>query len=103
MSVTFYIFLALGAAATALFVAGYIRGVRNALLTYDDDQIETDTSGDIDVFWWKIGAGVLAASLVIFLVGVSPVFVYLGPLLAILTAAMNGLAFFVETPKAADP
>lgn len=100
MSTIMIFFLALGAVATLIFVAGYIRGVRAAIMTYDDDHIETDTSGDVDIYWWKIGVGVLAASLVIYLAGVAPAFIYLGPFLAIMTAAMNGVAFFIETPPA---
>lgn len=100
MSITMNLFLVLGSIATVLFVAGYVRGTKMALASYDDDRIEVDTSGDIDVYWWKISAGVIAATVIIFLVGISHVFVYVGPLLAIVTAAANGIAFFVESRQA---
>ncbi|WP_424934543.1 hypothetical protein [Amaricoccus macauensis] len=89
-------FVACGIGATLLFVAGYLRGVRVALRSCNDDRIETDTSGDLTAYWWKIGIGVLAASALIFLAGTSPIFVYAAPFMAIMTAAANGLAFFVE-------
>ena len=66
MSPVMTVFLILGAIATVIFVAGYIRGVQTAIMTYDDDRIETDTAGDIDNYWWKIGFAVLAASTVTF-------------------------------------
>lgn len=97
MSYTMNLFLVLGGFATLLFIAGYVRGTKAAIATYDDDRIEVDTSGDIDVYWWKISAGVIAATVIIFLVGVNPIFVYVGPFLAIVTAAANGMAFFVES------
>lgn len=102
MSTIMIVFLILGAIATVIFVAGYIRGVRTAIMTYDDDRIETDTSGDIENYWWKIGFAVLAASTVIFMVGVSHEFVYVGPFLAIMTAALNGVAFFLEKQPVKD-
>ncbi|MBD3624019.1 MAG: hypothetical protein HUJ24_01300 [Rhodobacteraceae bacterium] len=98
MSPLLMFFLLCGVVATVLFVAGYAKGVRGALRTYDDAGIDTDTTGDLDAKWWMFGLAVLAASTVIFLVGVHPVFIYLGPLLAIVTAAANGVAFFLDKP-----
>ncbi|MFK7880809.1 hypothetical protein [Roseobacter sp.] len=96
MSTLMIFFLLCGAAATALFIAGYARGVAGALRSNNDKAVDPDTSGDLDAKWWMFGAAVLAASTVIFLVGVSPVFIYLGPFLAMVTAAANGIAFFVD-------
>lgn len=101
MSPLLMFFLLCGLVATVLFVAGYAKGVRGALRTHADTGIETDTSGDLDAKWWMFGLAVLAASTVIFLVGVHPVFIYLGPLLAIITAAANGIAFFLDKPVVA--
>ena len=96
MSLLLTVFLVAGLIATLIFISGYIRGARIALKTYDDDRIEVDTRGDVDTFWWKIGAGVVAATLIIMMVGVVPAFVYVGPMMAIFTAAANGFAFFLE-------
>jgi hypothetical protein len=98
MSILMIVFLVLGAAATILFVAGYVRGVREAIATHADPELEVDDSGDVDAFWWQIAVAVVAGAVVIFLAGVNPAFIYLGPLLVIGTAAMNGLAFFVDKP-----
>jgi hypothetical protein len=43
---------------------------------------------------------VVASGVVIALAGVNPMFIYLGPLLAICTAAGIGAAFIVERPNA---
>jgi ABC-type branched-subunit amino acid transport system permease subunit len=96
MSTLELVFYIIGAIATLLFVAGYIRGTKTALATYDDESIEVNDSGDIQHFWLPIGLAVIAAAAIIGLVGVVPAFVYVGPALAIFTAAMNGIAFFVE-------
>jgi hypothetical protein len=90
-------FLALAAAATALFVMGYVKGTREALSTYNDDSVETDDRGDVETYWWHMGFAVVASAMVIASAGVSPAFIYLGPFLAIVTAAMIGVAFLVDT------
>ena len=89
-------FLILAILATILFVYGYVRGARAALATYADDTVETDDHGDVDAYWWQIGLAVLSSAVVIALAGISPVFIYLGPLLAIVTAGMVGVAFLVD-------
>jgi hypothetical protein len=96
MSTIEIVFYIAGAIATLLFFAGYIRGTKTALDTYDDELIEVNDSGDIQHYWLPIGLAVIAATTIIGLVGVIPEFVYAGPALAILTAAMNGIAFFIE-------
>ncbi|MGF1620750.1 MAG: hypothetical protein ACFCUR_09060 [Rhodomicrobiaceae bacterium] len=90
------LFYVLGGIATLIFIAGYIRGARTALATYDDERIEVNDGGDIQHFWLPIGLAVIAAATIIGLVGVIPAFIYVGPALAIFTAAMNGVAFFIE-------
>jgi hypothetical protein len=89
-------FLVAGAVATILFFADYVRGAWTAIATHSDAEIEVDDSGDVQAYWWQIAAAVAAAAVIIGLAGVSPAFVYLGPALAIVTAASNGLAFFLE-------
>lgn len=101
------VFLLFGIIATVLFFAGYVRGTRTAIATYNDPKIEVDDSGDVQAYWWQIAVAVLAAATIIGMVGVSPAFIYVGPALAIVTAAMNGIAFFIEdqpeTAKAPIP
>lgn len=89
-------FLILGAIATVIFVAGYVKGAKIALSTYDDDTVEVDDSGDIKHYWAPIAAAVGAAIAVIGLMGVNPIFIYAGPLLVIGTAAGIGSAFFFD-------
>jgi hypothetical protein len=89
-------FLLFGAAATILFVAGYIRGALIAIANHDAAEVEVDDSGDVHAYWWQIGAAVAASATIIGLSGIHPAFIYFGPALAIVTAAVNGLAFFLE-------
>ncbi|MGA0533704.1 hypothetical protein [Hansschlegelia sp. KR7-227] len=96
MSPLVLVFVLLGALATALFVAGYVRGARIALASYDDATVEVDDSGDIKTYWWPIALAVVAATAIVALAGVHPLFIYAGPLLAIVTAAANGAAFFLD-------
>jgi ABC-type proline/glycine betaine transport system permease subunit len=102
MSTLETVFLVFGALATVIFVVGYVRGARIAIATYDADTVEVDDSRDVQHFWWQIAAAVATASVVIGLVGVIPEFVYVGPALAIFTAAMNGVAFFLEKAPEAE-
>ena len=78
-------------------MTGYVKGTRAALATYADDFVETDDRGDVETYWWQVGFAVVASATVIALAGISPIFIYLGPLLAIVTAAMIGVAFLVDT------
>jgi len=103
MSMLFILFLALGALATILFVAGYVRGTRAALASYADDTVEVDDSGDVKTYWWSIALAVLGAALAIGLAGVHPLFIYAGPLMVLVTAAGIGLAFFLDDPAKARP
>jgi hypothetical protein len=97
------VFLVLAGLATALFIAGYARGAKVALASYDDDTVEVDDSGDIKTYWWPIAIAVVGAGVIIALAGVHPLFIYAGPLLALVTAGGIGLAFFLDEyskPKA---
>jgi hypothetical protein len=89
------IIIALGALGTALFAVGYFRGVQNALNSFrqpERDDLEVPQYGH----WYSMGFATLASAVIIATVGITPAFVYAGPLLAILAAAANGLAFFLE-------
>lgn len=96
MSTVLIVFLIFAGLATLLFIAGYIRGTRIALASHGDDRIEVDDTGDIQHFWPSALLAVVVATVVIGLAGVIPQFVYVGPALCIFTAAMNGIAFFLE-------
>jgi hypothetical protein len=89
-------FLVAGAVATVLFFAGFARGALTAIGTHNATEIEVDDRGDVQAYWWQIAFAVAAAAVTIGLAGVLPAFIYLGPALAIVTAAANGLAFFLE-------
>src|SRR5262245_53953997 len=94
MSIPYIAALIAGTAATLLFIAGYYRGTLNAIRnTHNNAAAPAD---DGSSYGWLIALAVLASTLVIFLMGVSGAFLYLGPFLAIGTAAVNGIAFFYD-------
>ena len=94
MSGLFIFFLILGAASTILYAAGYFMGMKQA---FDDVDLDTEVTDYKDsAYTGAIAAAVLAAAVIIGLVGQSPIFVYAGPLLAIVTTIMVGFAFFYE-------
>ena len=90
------VFLALGAVATVLFFFGYAHGARVAIRSHNDPSVEVDDSKDIKKYWWPIALAVLASAVIIGLMGIAPAFIYVAPVLTIVTAAVNGLAFFFE-------
>jgi hypothetical protein len=95
-------FLVAGGAASILFFAGFARGAITAIATHNAIDVEVDDRGDVQTYWWQIAFAVVAAAVAIALAGIAPAFIYLGPALAIVTAAANGLAFFLEkTPGSA--
>lgn len=94
----FHIALALGAAATLLFFIGLKRGAASAIRDADKTSDENETVENGGYAWTAIAA-VVASSAIITLAGISPVFIYLGPLLAIVSAAGIGIAFLVEDRK----
>ena len=96
MSTIELFFLLLGMVATVVFFAGYYKGTMTAIKTHAEVDIETDDSLDIQNFWFLIALAVFTSALIIALVGVFPAFIYLGPALAMVTAIMNGIAFFIE-------
>jgi hypothetical protein len=88
----------LGLCAAALFLSGFIRGLRNAILEYRQGKPEPTEVPDYN-YAGMAAISVVASAIVIALAGFSPAFIYIGPLLAICTAAGIGIAFFVEKPS----
>ena len=96
MSFLFYATLFLCLIATAIFAIGYFKGVTGAVADHRaaaDAPIPEEKDSNYGL---AILAAVVAASAIIGLVGVVPEMIYAGPLLAIVTATMNGVAFFVD-------
>jgi hypothetical protein len=95
----FSLIVILGLAAAALFLSGFGRGLRNAIIEYRNNAPEPTDVPDFN-YVGVAAISVVASGVVIALAGVSPMFIYIGPLLAICTAAGIGIAFFVEKPTA---
>lgn len=94
MSGLLIFFLIIGAAATVLYAAGYATGIRQSFADVEaDTEIEDYKDSAYTV---TIALAVLASAVIIGLVGVSPIFIYAGPLLAVITTFMVGFAFFYE-------
>ncbi len=87
----------LGIAAAALFLSGFARGLRNAIIEHRHNALEPTDVPDFN-YVGVAAISVVASGVVIALAGVSAMFIYIGPLLAICTAAGIGTAFFVEKP-----
>lgn len=94
MSTLSLILILLGLAATALFVAGFVRGLRQTFANRDAAPAK-ENFVDSD-HWPSVIFAVIASALIITAVGFIPYAVYAGPFLVILTAAANGLAFFLD-------
>jgi hypothetical protein len=88
-----------GIVVTIFFLAGFWRGLKNAVAEYRAGAAEPD-----DVPDYRYGGiaafSVVASAVVIAGAGFSPALIYAGPLLALVTAAGCGLAFFVEDKAA---
>lgn len=87
----------LGIAAALLFLAGFARGVRNAVLEYRRGKPEPSEVPDYNYVGLAAISVVLSATFIA-LAGVAPIWIYAGPLLVLGTAAGIGIAFFVERP-----
>jgi len=94
MSGIFAFILAFGLLGAAIFISGFVKGVREAIRQHGDLTPEADWSDD-GRYGSSAFFAVLASAVVIALVGFSPVFIYVGPLLAIVTATGVGLAFLI--------
>ena len=88
-----------GIVVTIFFLAGFWRGCKNAIAEYRAGSPESDVVPDYR-YGWIAALSVVASALVIAGVGFSPAMIYAGPLLALVTAAGCGLAFFMEDQPA---
>jgi hypothetical protein len=88
-----------GIVVTVFFLAGFWRGCMNAVAEYRAGSPESSEVPD-----YRYGAtaalSVAASAAVIAGAGFSPAMIYAGPLLALVTAAGCGLAFFMEDKPA---
>jgi hypothetical protein len=89
--------IVLGLASAVVFLTGFGRGFRNAIVEYRNNAPEPTDVPDFN-YVGVAAISVIASGVVIALAGVNPMLIYLGPLLAICTAAGIGIAFFVEKP-----
>jgi hypothetical protein len=90
--------LILGLCAAALFLAGFVRGLRNAIIEYRRGKPEPAEVPDYK-YAGMAAVSVVASAVIIALAGFSPAWIYAGPLMALCTAAGIGVAFFVERPS----
>lgn len=94
MSGLLIFFIIIGAIATILYVAGYVIGIKQSFADVEEDKEVTNYKDS--AYTVTIALAVIASAVIIALVGVAPVFVYAGPLLAVVTTFMVGFAFFYE-------
>jgi hypothetical protein len=94
MSSISLILLVLGIIATAIFIAGFVKGLRQTIASRQSSgKAEAVSTSD---HWPSVIFAVIASALIIAAVGFVPYAVYAGPFLVILTAAANGVAFFLD-------
>ena len=84
-----------GIVVTVFFLAGFGRGLKNAIAEYRSGTPEQTTVPDYR-YGGIAALSVIASAVIIAGAGFSPAMIYAGPLLALVTAAGCGLAFFVE-------
>jgi hypothetical protein len=94
MSTISTIILLTGLAATLLFVAGFWRGVRQAIAGRNEPS-SNEAPGEAGHLGTAVFA-VLASAAIIASIGAFPAAIYIGPFLAIFTAAAVGIAFFID-------
>lgn len=88
------ILILLGLAATVIFVLGFARGLRQSFASRG--VVAAKEAASTRDHWPSVIFAVAASALIIAAVGFAPYAVYAGPFLVILTAAANGLAFFLD-------
>jgi hypothetical protein len=88
-----------GIVVTVFFLAGFWRGCKNAIVEYRAGSSESDEVPDYR-YGGIAALSVVASAVVIAGAGFSPAMIYAGPLLALVTAAGCGLAFFMEDKAA---
>ena len=84
-----------GIVVTIFFLAGFWRGLKNAIAEYRAGGPEPHEVPDYR-YGWIAALSVVASAVIIAGAGFSPAMIYAGPLLALVTAAGCGLAFFME-------
>jgi hypothetical protein len=100
MSAIFIAIVAFGLFGAAVFISGFIVAVRETIREPRDATPEREWV-DEGRYGWSAFFAVFASAVVIALAGVSPLWIYAGPLLAIVTATGVGIAFFVGRDKRA--
>jgi divalent metal cation (Fe/Co/Zn/Cd) transporter len=88
-----------GILVTLFFLAGFWRGLQNAIAEYRGGAAEPTDVPDYG-YGGLAAISVIASAVIIAGVGFTPAMIYAGPLLALVTAAGCGLAFFVEQKRA---
>lgn len=88
-----------GIVVTVFFLAGFWRGCKNAIAEHRAGSHESDAVPDYR-YGGIAAVSVVASAVVIAGAGFSPAMIYAGPLLALVTAAGCGLAFFMEDKPA---
>jgi hypothetical protein len=81
--------------ATAVFAAGYWRGVQNAINDFRQGETE-EAPVPQDGHWGGIALAFALSIVSIAGIGYTPYFVYAGPFLVLVTTFGVGLAFFIE-------
>ena len=94
MSTVTLIIILLGLAATGIFIAGFARGLWQSIS--GRDAASESGAPEESNHWPSVIFAVIASAAVISAVGFIPAAVYAGPFLVILTAAANGIAFFLD-------
>lgn len=100
MSAIFIAIVAFGLFGAAVFLSGFVVAVRETIRERRDPEPEREWV-DEGRYGWSALFAVVASAVVIALAGVSPLWIYAGPLLAIVTATGVGIAFFVGRDKRA--
>jgi hypothetical protein len=95
MSTVSITIIVLGLIATAIFAAGFYRGLRQSIAGRDVKGSD-DAGYDASDRWPSVILAVIASAAIISLVGFYPSAIYFGPFLVVLTAAANGVAFFLD-------
>jgi hypothetical protein len=95
MSTITLVIIVLSVLATVFFVAGYARGLMNAINGYHAPE-EPEEVAPQNGHWKGISLALAMSILVIAGMGYSTFFVYLGPVLVLITTVGVGVAFFIE-------
>jgi hypothetical protein len=104
MSTIFITILCLGSIGAAVFLTGFVKGVRDALRGRHLAESAADAVPAPEKHYGLSALfAVLASAVLIALVGVAPMWIYAGPILAILSATGVGIAFLIGDRGQATP